>query len=570
MTPLISLLVLTLGGQPAPEARRLAVLVGANAAPQGRQPLRYAHRDAQRLRDALVRAGGVDGSDAVLLLDPRPGEVLAALGRLSALARAEPRESVLYFYYSGHADESDLYPGGEPLRIEAVREALVQGGATVRVGIFDACRGGAWTRAKGLSAAPVVELRPAWALASEGTVLLASSSGLEEAHESDLLQGSFFTHHFIGGLLGAADASGDGAVTATEAFEYAQAHTVRDSARASLEPQHPSFELNLHGQKDLVLAKQQSGESTLAVEQAVGPLQVIELPLGLVLLELPEGKRSSRLSVAPGQYLIRRVGEAGVVTAREVRVAAGATTTIEESSLTLVGNSQLARKGDAPPPPLQETLLAARTIALVANLGVAYSPGVRFAADGTFQVEGYDVSPAVRLALSWAPFDWLELSFITPGVNFMLGARRKNELLLSAGLDFFGYSSIESFVFVPAGGVAGRHWFSPRTSLAAVARVQARLSALATGPVTIRSGLLFSHTEAERVSFNVGVSGQGSPGGNFALVFGSARLGFRPLPLVQVHLSDGWNLDFDAEVTLQVQPNVVAAQRYMAGVSLVW
>src|SRR5262249_51231369 len=237
---------------------------------------------------------------------------------LSSVARAESRETVLYFYYSGHADDASLYPRGKPLPIERVRSALVDGGATVRVGIFDACRGGAWTRAKGLSRAAPVELRPAFALAAEGTVLFASSSGLEEAHESDRLEASFFTHHLIGGLLGAADVSGDGAVTATEAFQYAQAQTVRDSARFSLEPQHPSFELNLHGRKDLVLAQLESDSSTLAVEQAAGPLQVIELPLGLVLVELPEGKRSSRLAVPPGDYLVRRVSDAGVVTAREV------------------------------------------------------------------------------------------------------------------------------------------------------------------------------------------------------------------------------------------------------------
>jgi len=32
-------------------------------------------------------------------------------------------------------------------------------------------------------------------LANEGTVLIASSSGLESSHESDAIRGSYFTHY---------------------------------------------------------------------------------------------------------------------------------------------------------------------------------------------------------------------------------------------------------------------------------------------------------------------------------------------------------------------------------------
>jgi hypothetical protein len=78
-------------------------------------------------------------------------------------------------------------------------------------------------------------------LSGEGSVLIASSSGLERAHESEGLLGSYFTHHFVAGLRGAADPRGDGIVTVTDAFAYAKERTVRDTAAVASEPQHPSF-----------------------------------------------------------------------------------------------------------------------------------------------------------------------------------------------------------------------------------------------------------------------------------------------------------------------------------------
>jgi hypothetical protein len=70
----------------------------------------------------------------------------------------------------------------------------------VRVGILDSCSGGCWTRTKGLQADAPFEVEVPLALTSEGSGLIAASSGLESAHESSELEGSFFTHHFVAGL----------------------------------------------------------------------------------------------------------------------------------------------------------------------------------------------------------------------------------------------------------------------------------------------------------------------------------------------------------------------------------
>jgi hypothetical protein len=534
--PLVSLLSL-LAADPTP-ARRFALLIGANDSPTGRAQLRYAHRDATGLRDALVRVGSVRPEDAVVLLDPHPAEVLAALERLGATLSQEPRETVLYFYYSGHADDSALYPHGERLGIDEVRRALLSEHATVRLGIIDACSGGGWTRAKGLSAAPPLDLKPL-TLASEGTVLIASSSGLEEAHESEALQGSFFTHHLIAGLLGAADASGDGVVTVMEAFQYAQSQTVRASARASLEPQHPSFEWNLRGRRDLVLAQLTSDTSTLSLHQSAGPLQLVELPSGLVLLELPEGERKARLAVAPGSYLVRRIDDRQVANAREVQVVAGRTTSVEESSLELIGRTTLENKGAERERSPEASILPAHTISL--ELAGGATLGLTTVFGGALRV-------------AWAPTDWLELAFLSPGATVRFGEAHQNE-----GLAFLGFDSVAlnlSLGFVGSARAAGayRHWFSRATSAFAGAAFVERF---ATDPLSDdRSGELsaaVTHTFADVFSLNLGVTGSAALSNHpeLGIVIGSPRLAGRVLPLLAWQLSPMWTLGLDAQASFQ-------------------
>ena len=73
------------------------------------------------------------------------------------------------------------------------------------------------TRVKGGHGAPLRD-SDRRAPFEQGLALLTSSAANEDAQESDALKGSFFTHHFVSALLGAADADGDGKVTLEEAL----------------------------------------------------------------------------------------------------------------------------------------------------------------------------------------------------------------------------------------------------------------------------------------------------------------------------------------------------------------
>jgi len=330
-------------GAGAPPPPRSAIVVGAMAPVPGRAVLRHAHHDAETIRDVLVSVGGFAPAQVHVLRDPEPAALLALVSREAAALSGVP-QGMLFFYYSGHADQAALWSAGKAVPIEALRAALDRPEVSLRVGVLDACQGGGWTRAKGLVPDAPFEVAVPALLSSEGSALISSSSGAESAHESDSLRGSFFTHHFAAALRGAADERRAGEVTLTEAFEYARQQTVRETARRAAEPQHPSFALNLKGRQDVVLAQLAQAPAALSVEQADGPVELVHLGSGLRLLELPPGRRQVTLAVPPGTYLVRKVAAAGVL-AREVTVPPTGSARVSEADLVLVGAERMALKG---------------------------------------------------------------------------------------------------------------------------------------------------------------------------------------------------------------------------------
>ena len=69
------------------------------------------------------------------------------------------------------------------------------------------------------------------------------------------MQGSYFTHHLLGGLRGPADASGDGQVTLDEAYAWAFARTVESTFATSGGVQQPQVRVDLRGAGALVLPR---------------------------------------------------------------------------------------------------------------------------------------------------------------------------------------------------------------------------------------------------------------------------------------------------------------------------
>ena len=213
-------------------------------------------------------------------------------------------------------------------------------------------------------------------------------------------------------------------------------------------------------------------------------------------------------------------------------------------------------------PASQESILPLHTV------GVGFALGPELTPEG-WNGHASASNGLLRLQVAWAPLEWLEVSFLLPGVSVLLGTREHDEWVLSAGLDGIGYGSVEGLIVVPSVVAGYRHWFSSTTSTGVTGSWRGEYSKLA--PVLELGGSVFlSHTIGGVVSFNLALGASGWPSDPFALTFGSTRLGTRPLPLFRVHLSPVWSFDLDARLILRLHPDTLLAQQYLLGFTAIW
>jgi hypothetical protein len=288
----------------SPALRRFALVMGSNDGGPDRVRLRYAGTDAAAMAAVLQDVGGVAPSDLLLVPEVRRADVLDAFRRLEAAvgaARAEATRLEVVVYYSGHSDPTGLLPGGERLDWRDLRLAIGRLPADVRVTVLDACSSGAVLRTKGGA------FRPAF-LADEGTAVtgeavLASSTADEASQESDLIGASFFTHHLVAGLRGAADADLDGLVTLSEAYAYAFRETREATAATLAGPQSPTFALDLQGQGDFIVTDLRRATSRVQVDALLDGSLTLRRPDGrpLLVVDKVPGEPMT-LSVPPGRY----------------------------------------------------------------------------------------------------------------------------------------------------------------------------------------------------------------------------------------------------------------------------
>jgi hypothetical protein len=357
-------LLLATGAQ-AESLRRFALVAGNDEGGAETRPLRFARDDARKMHDLLLRLGGVEPGDARLLLDDDADDLMRALSELETsarAARARGERTALLFYYSGHAKDGALRLGDSQLDLEALKRRLSTATADIRIAILDSCRSGALTRTKGARRAPAFAIESGASRDARGLVILTSSAANEDSQESDLLGGSFFSHHLASGLMGDADRSGDGQVTLFEAYSHAYARTVADTADSSAGPQHPTFSYDLAGNGDLVLTDLRVRDEGLLVPRAAPPGAYYFVdPSGSVVAELdkaPEVER--RVALAPGTYKVKR-RLADRLRIGEAEVRRGRTTVLDESRLRDAPFSDDPVKGA---PPRERALRTSWTLGL--------------------------------------------------------------------------------------------------------------------------------------------------------------------------------------------------------------
>ena len=331
----------------AAQVERFAVVVGND---QGQPPdlaLSYAETDAARVGAMLQEVGGVRPENIVLLRGQDASAVRSALIAVNDRVRAAGRQAMLIVYYSGHADAAALHLGATPLELRELEQLVRGSAASFRLLVLDACRSGALTRVKGGSPIPPFDVQLGERVAGEGAVFLTSSSASEDSQESDEIKGSFFTHALVSGLLGAADINGDGRVTLDEIYRYAYDATLRASSRSLTGMQHPTFEYDVRGMGDVVLATLDAnapGRGFLQLPPERTWLVFQGSAEGAVLGEVGARDGARRLSVRAGRYFLR--GRApDVLLEGAVEAPAGRTLVVDESRLEPTAYARLVRKG---------------------------------------------------------------------------------------------------------------------------------------------------------------------------------------------------------------------------------
>lgn len=291
------------------DATSFALVVGSNAPGPGQEALAFAEDDAREVAEVLRELGGVSGDKVKLVLRPTPKALLAAVAELEQLVAAESaagRKSRVFFYYSGHAKASGLSLGAEELSLETLRARLFSTKAALTVVVLDACQSGAFSRIKGAEPASDFSFNSKARLDATGVAVLASSTGSELSQESDFLRSSYFTHHFLIGLRGAADTNRDGEVSLDEAYRYTYHQTLVATAATAVGKQHVSVEMDLKGAGEVRLSFPEKATAALTLPaSAAGHVLVVRMPAKAVTAELHKTRGEAlQVAVAPGQYQV--------------------------------------------------------------------------------------------------------------------------------------------------------------------------------------------------------------------------------------------------------------------------
>lgn len=289
---------------------RYALIIGSNPGWSQDRPLRYAENDAERVRDVLVSYGGFTPERVTLMRDPSTADLRSALRKLATTASDSAGDTLVFVYYSGHADDKFLHLRGQPITHKELQDSLRALPATIKLGVVDACKSGAVTNKGGGQAEEFVVDVAAPRLS--GMVLLSSSGADELSQESRALAGSVFTHHLVSGLRGAADEDDDKQVTIGEAYHYAYTRTRATTASGAIK-QRPAFRYELTGQGELVLTTLTSNKSAVAAVVPKGEPQkyvVLDNNEWRVIAEATAEKaRDIVVALSPGKYKVKKVHE---------------------------------------------------------------------------------------------------------------------------------------------------------------------------------------------------------------------------------------------------------------------
>lgn len=330
-----------------------AILVGNNAGGLGQSNLRYAEDDAARISEVLTELGGYELQPSSLLLSPSPMALWSRFETVHAALERDRQagiESMLFFYYSGHARSSAIDLGPQQVALTDLRKRIEAMPANLRIVILDACQSGAISRVKGATPAVDFSSNSVSGLRMQGIAIMASSTGTELSQESDSLKGSYFTHHLVTGLRGVADKNQDGAVTLSEAYDYAYSSTLLATAVSAVGKQHVTLETDLQGKGDVALTRPAKADSKLLLPaRLVGAITIAHTNSKSVVAEINKVAGQSNIVAFPAARYTLLVRENDTQALEcELRLRPGSTTELKLANCSAVAIASGIEKGGAP------------------------------------------------------------------------------------------------------------------------------------------------------------------------------------------------------------------------------
>ncbi len=332
---------------------RFALLVGISTFSDSHwRDLRFPAKDARDLGEALqdVARGHFDQVRTLTGAEQTTREaILAALHELRKTASGP--DDVVVVYFSAHgtlardgrgelqrylvtSDARFADIPGTALAMEQLKQEFEQLTSRRRVLVLATCHSGSGksllpdevtaelaSLKSGFYARPLEE-------ASRASVVLSASDWGEAAREDEQLQNDIYTHFLVEGLGGQGDRNGDGAVSATEAHDYARRRTYAYTGGR----QRPSAEILEVGADPIILSGQVSQLGHPELYSYAAHLDGFTLKVdGESRTELPGGA-----AVTPGRRTVELTKGDQVLLKSDVDLAAGERIDLE----TLVMRSQ--------------------------------------------------------------------------------------------------------------------------------------------------------------------------------------------------------------------------------------
>jgi hypothetical protein len=305
--PIVLILAIIAAFVPDVRGERYALLAGNSEASGNYTALKYVKNDISSLKGILSDYCGFPGGNIVTLYNGTPADLSAALRSFCSRLNASKGDLFL-FYYSGHAEAACLKMGNSEYPLDSLKHEFAAISSDIRIGIFDACQSGNFTRTKGGKLDEPFLFREDEK--TKGQVLLSSSSINENAQESDALGGSVFTFYFVNALRGSADASGDGRVTLTEAYQYSYNRTIARTAGTPGGAQHPSYQFRIQGEGDIVLADLNVSTRGVILDRDVQGAITVVNEQNSVMADMNKEKGGSVLiALAAGRYQVYALSE---------------------------------------------------------------------------------------------------------------------------------------------------------------------------------------------------------------------------------------------------------------------